>query len=440
MARKKEIRQLSVWMNGERVGIWLPGPGGNDEFCYDEKWLSSPRVRPLSLSLPLQEHTLPHKGSMVESYFDNLLPDSREMRERIRHRFRTGSTRPFDLLKEIGRDCVGALQFLPVDELPVGIRTLDYVELSDHEIAEIVRNRPFYRPFGTGEQDFRISIAGSQEKTALLQYEGKWCTPLGSTPTTHIVKLPLGQVAGGMVDLSTSVENEWLCARILEGFAIPVPPSEILEFEDQKVLVVRRFDRSFAPDSSWIIRIPQEDMCQAFGISPEYKYESEGGPGISRIMTLLLASKESRNDRTLFFKTMIVFWLLAAIDGHAKNFSIFLEAQGRFRLTPFYDVLSAYPVMGSSSSALSKEKIRMAMAVHGKNRHYRWSRILGRHWLEMGKRCGMEASEVRDIIQSVVDNVPGAIEYAAGELPSGFPEQVADSIFSGIRDGVGNLL
>jgi len=130
-------------------------------------------------------------------------------------------------------------------------------------------------------------------------------------------------------------------------FDLPIAKTEILQFEKQKVLAVERFDRKYSDDRSWIVRLPQEDMCQASGCSPLNKYQRDGGPGIEAIMRLLLGSENAAKDRRNFFKTQIIFWLLAATDGHAKNFSIFLQPKAQYRATPIYDVLSAHPVIGT---------------------------------------------------------------------------------------------
>ncbi|MFP4180161.1 MAG: HipA domain-containing protein [Spirochaetaceae bacterium] len=146
----------------------------------------------------------------------------------------------------------------------------------------------------------------------------------------------------------------------MTAYGLRCAETEMSQFEDEKTLIVKRFDRRLSSDQAWWLRLPQEDMCQARGISPDMKYESEGGPGILPIMKLLLASRTALRDRIAFFKTHILFWMLAAIDGHAKNFSIFIEPEGRFALTPAYDVLSAYPVMGHGSNKLPPEKVLRA--------------------------------------------------------------------------------
>ena len=418
-------------MNGELVGEWRRPARRGPEFAYAESWLAAPAARPISLSLPLRPHSQPYRKG-VEEFFDNLLPDSRAIRERIQRRFGASSVGAFDLLQEIGRDCVGALQLLPEGHSPVSVRSITAQRLTAGGVENILIGS-LTPGLGRGAQDeasdeFRISLAGAQEKTALLRHEGAWYRPIGSTPTTHILKLPIGGNPQG-IDLSTSVENEWLCAQIARGFGIPVAECSMETFGEQKALVVERFDRALTRNGKWYMRLPQEDFCQATGTAPVRKHESDGGPGIEKIMDLLRGSEKEAADRHDFMRTQLVFWLLAAIDGHAKNFSIFLRAGGGYRLTPRYDILSAHPMLGHGRGMLSPHKIRMAMAVCGANRHYRWKEISARHWLEMAKRCGYP--DMKSIIEEVIARTPKVVEQTRSGLPRQFPEQIAETILSG---------
>jgi len=429
----KTVRTLGVWMNGERVGSWIEQVRQQQMFIYDNSWASSPSARPISLSLPLISSDGLYTGSDVENFFNNLLPDSADIRRRIQRRFGCPSDSAFDLLTEIGRDCVGALQFLPQDQEPMNVHTIEAKPLADAEIARYIRGvTNDVVPGASFEESFRISLAGAQEKTAFLFHDGSWCIPLGTTPTSHIFKLPLGRIGAMQADMSASIENEWLCLQILDAFGLSVAKTEIASFEDQKVLVVERFDRRYAPDGTWLMRIPQEDLCQATGTPPSKKYETEGGPGIPAILDVLLGSHESLHDRKRFLKAQILFWLLAAPDGHAKNFSIFLEQQGRFTLTPVYDVMSVYPILGHGREKLPPEKLRMAMAVQGSSRHYEWAKIQRRHWETTGRICGSRMS-IDEVMEEVIRDTPQVIQKVTEKLPQHFPEYIADSIFTGLE-------
>ncbi len=428
MGRKRQRAELCAYMNGEKVGTLARAANGRLEFTYDKSWLVSSSGRPLSLSMPLAVQA--YAGDTVENYFDNLLPDSQPIRNRIQRQFGAASNRGFDLLWHVGRDCVGALQLLPEDS-PIEVRKIEAEPLSDAAIAETLKN---YRtmPLGMREdKDFRISVAGAQEKTALLKISDQWHLPLGTTPTSHIFKLPIGHIEHSGMDLSDSVENEWLCHAILKAFGLPVANTEMLTFAGIKALVIERFDRRWATDKSWLIRLPQEDMCQALNVPPALKYESDGGPGISQIMDLLLGTTDSLADRRLFMTAKLIYWLLAAIDGHAKNFSIFLLPRGGFKLTPLYDVISAFPLVAKKQ--LEQRRLKMAMALTGKNRHYDWNAMLYQHWLTTAKACHFPSDEMEEIIAAVLGRLDQVIDQVGGQLQATFPDSVAGPIFDGMR-------
>jgi len=424
---------LNVWLNGTPVGTWTMRRN-TSAFAYFDEWLEDENRRPLSLSMPFTAGNQPYSGDVVTNYFDNLLPDSEPIRRRLAQRFRTGSTAPFELLQAIGRDCVGAVQLLPPDVVPDDLFGIQGELLDEHGVAAILRATTALGGLGGDDHsaDLRLSIAGAQEKNALLWHEGNWYKPIGSTPTTHILKLPLGQVGNMRADMRTSVENEWLCAQIMAGFSLPVAQTAILRFEDQKVLGVGRFDRKYADDNSWIVRLPQEDMCQAMGLSPLSKYQTDGGPGIDRIMQLLLGSEAPEIDRRNFFKAQIIFWLLVAPDGHAKNFSIMIEPQGRYRATPLYDVLSAHPILGHGAKLISPQDVKLAMAVRGSTNYYLVNRIMRRHWSATARRVGLGATAAEQVIEEVLTQAPGIAERLRNGLPEGYPIDVADSILEGM--------
>lgn len=422
---------LSIWMNGLRVGTWTQARGTH-VLQYDPAWVASPAGRVLSLSLPFTPGNAAHRGDIVANYFDNLLPDSDAIRSRIRSRFGTASTDAFDLLTAIGRDCVGAVQLLPEGEEPVGFDRIKAKPLTDVEVERVIAaSLSGARVLGQQETDeFRISLAGAQEKTALLFHRGKWCLPLGATPTTHILKLPLGLVGHLQMDMQDSVENEWLCSRLMQAFGLDTASCEILEFGSRKVLAVERFDRASQP-GGWIARLPQEDFCQALGLPGTKKYESDGGPGMRDILRVLETGTRAAEDMRAFVKAQVVYWLLAATDGHAKNFSLFHERGGKYRLTPFYDVLSAWPIIGRGAGRLDPHKVMLAMAVRSNNPHWKLSEIKARHWIETARQCGI--ADMREVMVDVVSRTPAVIDRVQAAMPKGFPAQIADKILAGVR-------
>lgn len=428
--RPKSKRSLDILMNGELVATWTYAPREGHSFAYVSSWLEKPIARSVSLSLPISQGTRPFTGQIVESFFNNLLPDSPNIRKRLALKFGAESDDAFQLLEKIGRDCAGAIQLLPHGVTTPDVNKVEAEPLSEKLIERILDDTVSKQRLGIAEEDeLRISIAGAQEKTALLWHEGQWCMPRGATPTSHILKLPLGEVGGMRADFSTSVENEWLCGKILDAYGIPVAGSRIERFGRHKVLIVERFDRRLS-DGRWL-RLPQEDFCQVLGLPPEMKYENQGGPGMASILDRLRGSVNAELDRKNFLMAQLIFWMLAAPDGHAKNFSIFIGAKDRFKLTPLYDVMSAWPVIGKGAREFQLQKVKMAMALHTKSAHYKIIEIQRRHWNEVAKANAI-GEDFEEVIQNVIAATPRVVEIVTMKLGRGFPERVSHKVLDGL--------
>lgn len=437
---------LDIWMNGLYVGVWERSKGAADRLTYDTGWIQSKTGRPLSLSLPFG-HARGHgddmqtlRGDKVAAYFENLIPDNERILQRLRDRYGARSTAPFDLLATIGRDCVGAIQLLPAGADPGDIRRIETTSLNEAGVANVLRNTTVSRlPGDMPDNDaFRLSIAGAQEKTALLRHRGRWCIPHGATPSTHIFKLPLGLVGNVQADMRMSVELEWLCMELVREYGLPVAHVEIGRFEDQKALIVERFDRARARDGHYWLRIPQEDFCQVTGLPPNRKHESDGGPGIRRIMDILRGSESADTDRDNFFRTQLLFWIMGATDGHAKNFSLTLLPGGRYRRTPLYDILSTWPIQGRGANRMDPRKARLAMAVEGNNRHYPIHDIHRWHWVAMAESLGL-GDRVAAMIEALIEQTPRTLDAVSKRLPEDFPAGLFDSVADGITAAVKRL-
>jgi serine/threonine-protein kinase HipA len=435
MGRRSHSQTLGLWANGEHVGRWTVAARGDMELQYAPSWVASSAGRPVSLSLPFTFDNAALKGGRVAHFFEGLLPDSDAIRKRVAARFKTGSIEAFDLLSAIGRDCVGALQLLPEDEQPVGADRVDGVAVDDEAIERHLMEVVAPDRFGSArdpDDDFRISLAGAQEKDAFLRWNGQWLKPRGATPTTHIFKLPLGLVGGRRADFSTSVDNEWLCLRLLRAYGLPVAHAEIATFGQQRVLVVERFDRTMSRDGERLLRLMQEDFCQATGTSPLVKYENEGGPGLGALFTLVQQSVERERDLRTLMASQILFWMLRAPDGHAKNFSLqLLPGQASFRLTPLYDVMSALPVIGHGPNKWVWQEVKLAMALLGKNRHYHMHTVQRRHFNSTARKLGF-GENAEPLLQELIGRTPAVVSEVQAQLPQGFSQEVADKILGGL--------
>ena len=426
MARPRTRIPLNVFLNARRAGQLRRQSSGAIDFQYDPQWLSWDNAFPISLSLPMREDR--YVGDPVIAVFDNLLPDSDAVRRRVAERVGADGSDAYNLLAKVGRDCVGALQLLPEGVEPEPAGTVKGRPISDDYIARKLGDLDA-APLGVSEdEEFRISLAGAQEKTAFLFWKKKWHVPHGITATTHIMKPQIGKLPSG-IDLTRSVENEYLCLKLTDAFGLPTTKAAIEDFKGKRVLVVERFDRHWTADKR-LLRLPQEDCCQSLSVPPSRKYESEGGPGIVSILDLLKGSDDPEADRRLFLKAQIMFWLLGAIDGHAKNFSVFLKAAGRFRLTPLYDVMSVQPALDAGQ--LQRKQMKMALAV-GQNRHYVVTEIMPRHFEQTPAKSGIPASVVRSIFDEILESGQAAISKVLDDLPAAFPEKLTESIMGGLR-------
>jgi len=430
MSRTRRHKPLRVLLNNRLVGHLWKQTSGAIEFRYDANWLAAENATPVSLSLPLREDAF--KGAPVIAVFENLLPDSDVLRARVAEKVGAEGTDAYSLLSVIGRDCVGALQFIPDDDAS-GYDTSQIAgeAVSDDQIETLLQNLK-QAPLGLDrDQDFRISIAGAQEKTALLCHGGKWMKPHGVTPTTHLFKTQIGALPNG-IDLSNSIENEFYCLKLMAAFGLPANNAEIKVFGKTKALVIERFDRLWTKDGR-LIRIPMEDCCQALSFPPSRKYQADGGPGMADILTLLSGGDSPSRDHKNFLKAQMLFWLMGATDGHAKNFSIFLGPAGRFYMTPFYDVLTAQPSL--EARQILKKQMKLAMFV-GDTRHYVIEYIQERDFVQTAVRAGLSKNIASEALQEIANKVKDALAAVEQHLQSGFLEAIHESVSKGIKSRI----
>ncbi len=433
MGRRPAYAPLRVYMNNRRIGTLSREASGAIGFSYVEDWLDWEHAMPVSLSLPLRE--TPYRGEPVMAVFENLLPDSDHLRRLVAEKVGARGIDAYNLLTKIGHDCVGALQFIAgEDEAPDATGQIEG-EPVDAAAVEKLLNGLSQAPLGLSSDDaFRISIAGAQEKTALLRHEGQWIKPHGATPTTHLFKMQIGKLPGG-IDLSDSVENEYFCLKLTEAFGLPVNTATIETFGETKALVIERFDRRWTKDGR-LLRLPQEDCCQALSVPPTLKYQNEGGPGMVDVLNLLQGSDMAIEDQETFLKAQIIFWLMGATDAHAKNFSVFLSPGGSYRMTPLYDIVTAQGALDARQ--IKRKQMKMAMSV-GNSRHYRFDQIHGRHFVQTAMRAGLSRKRIVALIEEVESRACDALDVAANTLPDGFRPAILDSVSEALMGRLGGL-
>jgi serine/threonine-protein kinase HipA len=386
---------LFVLLSNRVVGRVIQNDRGKLSFTYDEAWRDTRGSYPLSLSMPFA--ALEHRHDEISAYIWGLLPDNERVLDRWAKKFQVSARNPFALIANVGEDCAGAVQFVRPERLDAVIDCEggDIAWLGEAEIAARIRqlreDQSAWRlPADTGQ----FSLAGAQPKTALLLQNGQWGVPSGRTPTTHILKPP-------SADFDGHAENEHFCLAVARALGLPVATSTVMRFEDEVVFVVDRYDRQATEGG--VIRIHQEDMCQALGVPPTHKYENEGGPGVAQIVHLLRENSGAPGeDVQTFIDAVSLSWLIGGTDAHAKNYSILIGAAGRVRLAPFYDVASILPY-----NDFDPMRAKLAMKLGGK---YRLRGISARDWERLADELGLKQNAVSERVLAMAEALPAAAD------------------------------
>ncbi|MBS9955485.1 HipA domain-containing protein [Vibrio alginolyticus] len=391
-------------------------------FSYSDEWLAYDSAFPISLSLPLVKGECSSFNAL--NFIHNLLPDLKEERLSLAHSVGVQSNDVFNLLSKIGHDCTGGISFTESRQAPnIG---WEYREVSASELNELVTQRKSFLPF-FGE--YRPCISGTQRKTTLTRLNGKWYVPQEKSISSHIIKYPMDAIvqSNSVLDMSSSVENEFICNQIAKELGFSVPDIEIITAESgAKALVVERFDRCFV--DGVVSRRHQEDFCQIFGVPEHQKYQSENNLGVSKIVDVLSLSAERKANNHDFFKFMVLQCLLGATDGHLKNFSVHIAPGGHYQLAPFYDLLSAYPAI--SATGLNKRKLKLAMGLKASRGYkYHINKICLRHIEQTANQFGISNANCHEIISAFLAQFSNALSSVDNRFPEKEFSLVKDAIF-----------
>lgn len=400
--------ELLTLLGDSTVGRLARDRHGRLSFSYDAAWRQSPHAYPISLSMPLA--LVEHGHRVVDAYLWGLLPDNELIIERWAKRFQVSARSAFALMANVGQDCAGAIRFVAPDRLAaVTQRGTDTVQwLAEKDVAERLRDlrrdaSAWRRETDTGQ----FSLGGAQPKTALLFDGRQWGVPSGRSATTHILK-------PGVPGLDGHAENEHFCLTLAAALGLPVAHSHVARFDGEVAIVVERYDRVVTP--AGVVRVHQEDACQALGAPPALKYEAEGGPGARDIVDLLRDhSRSAEEDVDVLVQALILNWLIGGTDAHAKNYSILIGEEGRARLARLYDVASALPYGGTAM-----QKLKLAMKVGGK---YRLRDIGPHQWAKLETELKLET-----------DRAMGHLRRMAGAIP----DLSMDVLDRTQRDGLGH--
>lgn len=426
-------QHLIALLSGREIGHVQRDNRNRLLFTYNGEWRSFPGAFPLSLSMPLA--AAEHKHEAIEAFLWGLLPDNEFVLGRWGRRFQVSARNAFALLSHVGEDCAGAIQFIRPERLDAvlipNIPEIEWLDTTD--VAERLRalredSAAWRMPRDRGQ----FSLAGAQPKTALLYENERWGVPSGRTPTTHILKPPTGEYDG-------HAENEHFCLALARALELPAASSEVRRFDEEVAIVIERYDRAYTSAlaatkaeeaAMWaatttdpgaaakaataaaearglaelaktqpILRLHQEDTCQALGLSPMFKYQNEGGPSPEDIVALLRTHSSRPNEDIGTFVDALAFnWLIAGTDAHAKNYSILHGGRGRVRLAPLYDVASALPY-----DNLDPEWTKLAMKIGGE---YRVRDIGPRQWRTLASDLRLDPDETIERVRGLASLVP----------------------------------
>jgi serine/threonine-protein kinase HipA len=387
---------LSVLLDDGVAGTLTRLSGGQLRFDYDESYRARPNAVPLSLSMPIQVRS--HGNRIVSAWFWGLLPENDAVLSRWARQFHASASSPFSLLASpIGEDCAGAVRFGAPEEAEQLLgRAGDVTWLSEEDVAERLRELKADSTAWLGRSfTGQFSLAGAQAKTALYFEDGRWGVPSGAIPTTHILK----PAVAGFDDHDL---NEHLCLDAARRARLITARTRIARFGDESAIVVERYDRVRSGDR--IVRVHQEDICQALGVSPRQKYQNEGGPGPVEIVELFRSAMPARiaEDAVWRFVDALAWnWLIAGTDAHAKNYSLLL-AGNDVRLAPLYDIASALPYQ------THEKKLRLAMKLGG---HYDVFTYRN-PWPRTARELGLDATALTDRVRDLAARAPAAFSDA----------------------------
>ena len=415
------VNRLIALLDGQRVGTVEQLKGGELSFTYSDEWRALRDAYPLSLSMPIGRQD--HSDPAVRAFLEGLLPDNRDVLRRWGREFHVSPRNPFALLTHMGEDCAGAVQFTVPERASLLVAAEGDVEwLSEEDIA--ARLEDLIESHGTGRlptDHGQFSLAGAQPKTALFQQDGRWGIPSGAVPTTHILKPPAQR------HFDSFEINEHFCLNLAARLGLAAAKSSIKRFGDHSAIVVERYDRRRV-EGGRVLRVHQEDACQALAVPPWTKYENEGGPGVPQIVDLLLReSSDPAADVGAFIDAIVLNWVIAGTDGHAKNYSVLISPYG-VRLAPLYDLLCALPY----DREIPYRKAKLAMRI---DREYHLWKIRGRHWTGLAARCDLDPQPLLQRTAELLMEIPtAAAETAEIVRRDGFSGSFLDRLEEAIVD------
>lgn len=392
-------RRLAVLLAGREVAQIERTRAGVLRLTYGSDARGA-TATPLSLSLRPSVGTF--TGDRVENYLRGLLPDNERVLRSIASEFGADARDPLSLLAVLGKDCAGAVQFcLPDDVEPTRSRDGALVLLTDADIEMRLAEMRTDEDAGWVMPGEHWSLGGSQQKFALRRTADGWAEAQGAEATSHIVK-------PGIYRMTAQALVEHVSMRAAAACGIDAASTEYLTFKSESAIVVTRFDRASTGEAG-LVRLHQEDLCQALGVGE--KYEDYGGPTADDLIRLLRDRSRTARDAAAnverFVDALVFNTLIAAPDGHARNYAVLLDADS-VRLAPVFDVASglAYSYRDDTARAL-------AMSVAGE---FDPAAVTRDTWRRFADENRLDVDDVLDRLDRYADTIPSAMRSALAEV------------------------
>ena len=396
---------LDVYFHEKVIGQLVQDDHGEMNFTYSASWLADPLAIRISCSLPLQKETFKRKD--CRAFFGGILPEENK-RKLIAKNLGISASNDFSMLEKIGGECAGALSFILAGE-KLQSENDDYHELTDAQLPNILRELPI-RPLLAGEQGVRLSLAGAQDKLAVYLDNERIFIPLNNAPSTHILK-PDFNIYNGVI------LNEAFCLLLAKQIGLSVVEADLKKVDDINYLLIKRYDRLFIETkekANKIMRIHQEDFCQALDISSTNKYQNEGGPSLKQCFNLIRAvSSTPVIDLAKMINAVIFNYLIGNCDAHGKNFSLLYLDQ--LQLAPLYDLVCTLYYKDLDR--------KMAMKLGGE---YLIGKITVENFDKLADEVGFAKPEIRRRILELSDAILSAIPLI--EKRHRIQEEVAELI------------
>ncbi len=387
-------RTLNLWWDEALVGQLTQDRHGELGFVYSTGWLQNDAALALSASLP--KRTEPFNRRECRPFFGGLLPEEGQ-RDAAALALGVSRSNDFALLERLGGDVAGALQFLPPGESPdAPVPDQRPQRLDDSGLIRVLDSLPF-RPLLAGEAGLRLSLAGAQSKVPVVLVDGTVALPVPGQATTHILKPTISR-------FPATTENEAFIMRLAAAVGLDVAPVEPRIVRDRAFLLVRRYDRVVG-DHGNVVRLHQEDFCQALGVPTEIKYASEGGPTFKDCFALVRRVASRPAVDVLQLLDAAIFNVIAGnADAHGKNFSLLHTAAGT-HLAPLYDLLATVAYPGISS--------KFAMKI---GRRATLDEMDAKGWATFATDAGLGLPLIRRRVAEISEGVTAAARETAGTL------------------------